>query len=111
VRIPASVTSSVLRLPRLVRERWLATCLRTDGQPLVLFVHPWEFVDLRHTRIRLDCRFHTGPEAFRRVRASLEFLARRGARFLTMRDAARELASSDRAPGDRASSERVAPAA
>ena len=97
-RIPASVTSSVLRLPRLVRERWLRSGLqaadrRADGQPLVLFVHPWEFVDLRHTRIRLDCRFHTGPEAFRRVRASLAFLARQGARFVTMRDAARALAS------------------
>jgi peptidoglycan/xylan/chitin deacetylase (PgdA/CDA1 family) len=92
-RIPASVTSSVLRLPRPVREAWIDAAARAAAAPLVLFVHPWEFVDLRHTRIRLDCRFHTGPEAWRRVRATLEHLAGRGARFVTMRDAAAELAS------------------
>ncbi|HZF68706.1 MAG TPA: polysaccharide deacetylase family protein [Gemmatirosa sp.] len=91
-RIPASVTSSVLRLPRAVRETWIDAAARASAAPLVLFVHPWEFVDLRHTRIRLDCRFHTGPEAWRRVRATLEHLAARGARFVTMRDAAAELA-------------------
>jgi len=80
-RVPASVTSSVLRLPRPLREAYLRAL---DG-PLVLFVHPWEFVDLRHTDLRLDCRFATGETALRRVRAVLRFLARRGARFTTMR--------------------------
>jgi peptidoglycan/xylan/chitin deacetylase (PgdA/CDA1 family) len=83
-RIPASATSSVLRLPRPLREAYLAAL---DG-PVVLFVHPWEFVDLRHTDLRLDCRFATGETAFRRVRAVLRFLARRGARFVTMRELA-----------------------
>lgn len=99
-RIPASVTSSVLRLPRPIRTAWLDAALRPAArrpahapawappQPLVLFVHPWEFVDLRHTRIRLDCRFHTGAEAFRRVRDVLTWLRGRDARFVTMRDAA-----------------------
>ena len=94
VRIPASTTSSVLRLARPVREALLA---RLAG-PVVLFVHPWEFVDWRHTDLRLDCRFHTGPEALARVGAVLAFLARRGARFVTMREAARE-AASEMAPG------------
>ena len=84
-RIAASVTSSVLRLPRPVRAAYFAT-LRS---PVVLFVHPWEFVDLTHTDLRLDCRFNTGPVAFARVRAVLEGFARQGARFATMRDAAR----------------------
>jgi peptidoglycan/xylan/chitin deacetylase (PgdA/CDA1 family) len=85
-RIPASTTSSVLRLPRAVREAWLARL----ASPVVLFVHPWEFVDWRHTDLRLDCRFATGPTALRRVRAVLDFLGARGARFATMRDAAAE---------------------
>jgi peptidoglycan/xylan/chitin deacetylase (PgdA/CDA1 family) len=84
-RIAASVTSSVLRLPRPVRAAYFAAL----GSPVVLFVHPWEFVDLTKTSLRLDCRFNTGPEAFRRVRAVLEGFARRGARFVTMREAAR----------------------
>lgn len=81
-RVPASATSSVLRLARPVRAAYLAQ-LRS---PVVLFVHPWEFVDLRRARLRLDCRFHTGPEAFRRVRAVLDGYRRRGARFVAMRD-------------------------
>jgi len=86
-RIPASATSSVLRLPRPLRETYLAA-LGGRNTPVVLFVHPWEFVDLRHTDLRLDCRFATGETAFRRVRAVLRFLTRRGARFVTMRDLA-----------------------
>ena len=84
-RIAASVTSSVLRLPRPVRAAYFAAL----SSPVVLFVHPWEFVDLTHTDLRLDCRFNTGPVAFARVRAVLEGFARQGARFVTMRDAAR----------------------
>jgi peptidoglycan/xylan/chitin deacetylase (PgdA/CDA1 family) len=79
-RVPASATSSVLRLPRPLREAYLARL----ASPVVLFVHPWEFVDLRHTRLRWDCRAATGETAMRRVRDSLRFLARRGATFLPM---------------------------
>src|SRR5678815_471756 len=63
-RIPASMTSSVLRLPAFVRDPWLAT-LR---DPVVLFVHPWEFVDLTRERLRYDCRFRTGDVALRCLR-------------------------------------------
>ena len=80
-RVPASATSSVLRLPRPLREAYLARL----ASPVVLFVHPWEFVDLRATDLRLDCRFATGATALRRVRASLRFLAARGATFVPMR--------------------------
>ena len=83
-RIPASVTSSVLRLPRALRE----TYLRALANPVVLFVHPWEFVDLRRERLRLDCRFKTGENGLACVRDVLRSFAARGARFTTMRDLA-----------------------
>lgn len=79
-RVPASVTSSVLRLPRVVR----AAYLRALSSPVVLFVHPWEFVDLRRERLRLDCRFKTGDVALECVRDVLRSYSRRGARFVRM---------------------------
>jgi len=81
-RIPASVTSSVLRLPVWLRTPYLH--LLRD--PIVLFVHPWEFVDLTRERIRLDCRFRTGRVALDCVRSVLRSFQERGARFDTIRD-------------------------
>jgi peptidoglycan/xylan/chitin deacetylase (PgdA/CDA1 family) len=81
-RIPASLTSSALRIPRLLREAYL----RAMSAPVVLFVHPWEFVDLRHEKLRLDCRFRTGDVAIDCVADVLRGMQRRGARFLTMRE-------------------------
>ena len=43
-RIAASATSSVLRLPSPLRNIYLNAL----SSPVVLFVHPWEFVDLRN---------------------------------------------------------------
>jgi peptidoglycan/xylan/chitin deacetylase (PgdA/CDA1 family) len=83
-RIPASMTSSVLRLPALVRDPWLAA-LR---DPVVLFVHPWEFVDLTRERLRYDCRFRTGDVALRCLREVIDAFARRGAEFVPMRELA-----------------------
>ena len=83
-RIPASMTSSVLRLPAFVRDPWLAS-LR---DPVVLFVHPWEFVDLTRERLRYDCRFRTGDVALRCLREVIEMFARRGAAFVPMRELA-----------------------
>lgn len=81
-RVPASVTSSVLRLPRLARNAYL----RVMGEPLVLFVHPWEFVDLRRERLRYDCRFRTGNAALACVAETLDWLTARGAQWTLMRD-------------------------
>jgi peptidoglycan-N-acetylglucosamine deacetylase len=96
-RIPASLTSSALRIPRLLREGYL----RMLSEPVVLFVHPWEFVDLRRERLRYDCRFRTGDTALDCVADVLRGLRRRGARFTTIRDlgAARRIA--DDSPGAR----------
>jgi peptidoglycan-N-acetylglucosamine deacetylase len=81
-RIPASLTSSALRIPRLLREAYV----RSVSSPVVLFVHPWEFVDLRKEKLRYDCRFRTGDVAIECVSDVLRGMQRRGARFRTMRD-------------------------
>jgi peptidoglycan/xylan/chitin deacetylase (PgdA/CDA1 family) len=81
-RVPASVTSSVLRLARPIRNAYLGAL----SNPVVLFVHPWEFVDLRREKLRLDCRFKTGDIALACVRDVLASYAERGARFVRMRE-------------------------
>ena len=81
-RIPASVTSSVLRLPRLIRRAYLGAL----SSPIVLFVHPWEFVDLRREKLRFDCRFKTGDIALACVREVLTWYSERGSTFLRVRD-------------------------
>ncbi len=79
-RVPASLTSSALRLPRLLRNALLAR-LRSD---VVLFVHPWELVDLRRAPIRWDCRAGTGDQAARAIADTLRDLHARGASFHTI---------------------------
>jgi len=80
-RVPASMTSSVLRLPSWIRDPWLLSL----SDPVVLFVHPWEFVDLTREDLRYDCRFRTGAVALQCLREVIELFARHGARFLPMR--------------------------
>lgn len=81
-RIPASVTSSVLRMPDAVRWPYM----RATGWPLMLFVHPWEFVDLRRTRLRWDCRFRTGTKALASVGEVFRHVRHRGGTFMTVRE-------------------------
>lgn len=81
-RVAASMTSSVLRLPRWIRS----PILNSLASPVVLFVHPWEFVDLTQTSLRYDCRFNTGDLALERVRDVLRGFRARGARFVRMRE-------------------------
>ena len=79
-RIPASMTSSVLRLPPWLRNPWLLSL----ASPVVLFVHPWEFVDLTREKLRIDCRFRTGHPALRAVVEVVDLFKSRGAAFLRM---------------------------
>lgn len=79
-RIPVSVTSSTLRWPRTFRSL-VFTRLQ---DPVVLFVHPWEFVDLRREHLRFDCRFKTGAVALECLRESIAHFRDRHARFATM---------------------------
>src|SRR5262249_18484590 len=83
-RVPASVTSSVLRLPKPIRYPWF----RLLDDPIVLFVHPWEFVDFRKSSLRLDCRFRTGETALNCLRENILFFKSRGFRFPPMKDLA-----------------------
>ena len=81
-RIPASTTSSVLRLPGWVRRPVLARL----ASPVVLFVHPWEFVDLTQLNLRLDCRFRTGAPALACMEENIRLYKERGASFVRMMD-------------------------
>lgn len=81
-RIPASVMSSGLRIPKVLREAYV----RSVSAPVVLFVHPWEFIDLRREKLRFDCRFRTGDIAIECVGDVLRGMQTRGARFKTMRE-------------------------
>jgi len=82
LRVPTSVTSSTLRWPHVPRDV-LFVRLRA---PVVLFVHPWEFVDLRRERLRFDCRFRTGDAALACARSAVRLFAARGATFAPMRE-------------------------
>ena len=79
-RIPVSMTSSVLRLPDWIRF----PVLKNLSSPVVLFVHPWEFVDLTQERLRLDCRFRTGIAAVTCLKAVIRFFKEKKARFMTI---------------------------
>ena len=81
-RFPASTTSSVLRLPAWIRDPWLMTL----ASPAVLFVHPWECVNLTRERLRLDCRFRTGEPALRAISEMIASMQRQGTVFLRMMD-------------------------
>lgn len=81
-RIPVSVTSSVLRLPPWIRTPYLGAL----SSPIVLFVHPWEFVDWRKEKLRLDCRFKTGVLALDCLRSVIRFYAGKNAVFLRMEE-------------------------
>ena len=88
-RVPASVTSSVLRLSPWIRNPWLLSL----SSPVVLFVHPWEFVDLTRERLRLDCRFRTGDPALRAATDVISLFRKRGATFVRMRELGERLRS------------------
>jgi peptidoglycan/xylan/chitin deacetylase (PgdA/CDA1 family) len=81
-RVPASISPLAVRLPTLVRNRLFARM----RDPVVLFFHPWEFVDLTQAPIPLDCRYRTGEPALSTLRETIAFFRRRGATFRRMRD-------------------------
>ncbi len=81
-RIPVSLTSSALRLPHWIRTPYLTAL----ASPLVLYVHPWEFVDLTRENLRYDCRFKTGETAVECVRSVLRQLKRKKFTFVRMNE-------------------------
>lgn len=81
-RLPVSTTSSAIRLPYWVLIPYLNRLI----SPVVLFVHPWEYVDLRGERLRWDCRFKTGKIALDCLRAVIEHFRAKQACFLRVAD-------------------------
>ncbi|GJL77804.1 MAG: polysaccharide deacetylase [Nitrospinaceae bacterium] len=79
-RIPVSMSSSHLRLPEWIRMPYLNAL----ASPVVLYVHPWEFVDWRKTNLRFDCRFKTGPIALDCLRSALRHFKQKNAQFFRM---------------------------
>ena len=80
--VPASVTSSVLRLP----WRLQALIHRRLGDTRVYFSHPWEYVDMSREKIRWDCRFNTGEKALELLRKLIRSLREQGFRLATLAD-------------------------
>lgn len=81
IRIPATITSSFIRLPPF----FFFTLLRCTTAP-VIFVHPWEFVDMSKMPIRLDCRFNTGEIALKNLKALIHAYKAENCRFLTLKE-------------------------
>lgn len=80
-RIPATITSSILRLP-------FATTVLSHISPLVIFVHPWEFIDMSQQPIRWDCKFNTGEKALNYLQLLIHQLKRAGYQFLSIAELA-----------------------
>jgi len=82
LEVPASTTSSVIRLPwgiqKLIHSRL--------KEPRVYFAHPWEFVPMQREKIRFDCKFNTGDRAIELLGRLIDHYKSLGARFYTMRE-------------------------
>jgi peptidoglycan-N-acetylglucosamine deacetylase len=81
-RVPASISPSVVRLPRPVRHQFFSRF----RDPVVLFFHPWEFVDMWNTKIPIDCRFGTGDWAVKTLDEAIGYFKQRGGQFKRMRE-------------------------
>ena len=81
-RIPASMSPSPLRTPKPIRR---LICGLLDS-PTVLFVHPWEFIDLRDAPLRFDIRVRTGDAALDCLRDTIRYYKRKNANFQRIRE-------------------------
>jgi hypothetical protein len=77
LRVPVSTTSLVLRLSPMIRGLFL----RGMKDPVVLFVHPWECVDLQRENLRLDCRWRTGPFSLEAIAKTITHLQKKSITF------------------------------
>jgi peptidoglycan/xylan/chitin deacetylase (PgdA/CDA1 family) len=81
-RVPASISPFPVRWPAPLRNLLFARF----RDPVVLFFHPWEFVDMTRTPIPLDCKWKTGEPALASLRETIAWFRRRGVSFKRMRD-------------------------
>lgn len=86
-RYPVSTTPSVIRLPGPLRRLFMAR----KRDPIILFFHPWEFVDVTREPIPWDCRFRTGQTALDTLQNAIVELRSRRATFLTMQQLPKSL--------------------
>ncbi|WP_456395528.1 polysaccharide deacetylase family protein [Thermococcus sp.] len=82
LEVPASTTSSVIRLPWRIQSIIHGRL----SEPRVYFAHPWEFVPMQGERIRWDCRFNTGNKALELLGQLIDQYKKQKARFLMMRE-------------------------
>ncbi len=80
LRIPVSATSSILRLPFGIE------ILKRLSSPVVLFFHPWEFVEMQNEPVRWDCRINTGSMALRNLDSLIESFKNNHCHFCMMSD-------------------------
>ncbi len=80
LRVPVSATSSMLRLPLG------SGILRRLDSPVILFFHPWEFVDMSGEPVRWDCKINTGSRALERLGSLIGFFKNNNYRFCTISD-------------------------
>jgi len=81
IRVPASITSSIIRLPPPLTYR-LLPYLKNP----VLFVHPWEFVNMKNEKVRYDCKFNTGAGALKNLQQIIRYFKSHGYKFMTISD-------------------------
>ena len=81
-RLAASIPTSAMRLPAAIRN----PVFRRLPSPVVLFVHPWEFVDISREKVPFDCRFRTGVAAVSALSDVIELYRNAGAEFRYVRD-------------------------
>ncbi|NOZ31337.1 MAG: polysaccharide deacetylase family protein [Crenarchaeota archaeon] len=85
LRVPATVTSSTIRLPGVLARR---LTLPSSRQFHVLFYHPWEFVRIRRKPLyRPDIWMRTGDYARRMLEAIIQEAFERGFKFEKLGDA------------------------
>jgi len=84
IRIPATITSSAIRLP----SELFLPLLRHTTAP-VIFIHPWEFVDMSRTPVRPDCKFNTGKKAFKNLKTLIHASKAENCLFLTLKERAK----------------------
>lgn len=69
------------RLPRFLFTRKIR-----NKDTVMLFMHPWEFIDMSKRGIRFDRYFNTGDYALNGLRKWIHFFKQRDYRFLRCRD-------------------------
>jgi peptidoglycan-N-acetylglucosamine deacetylase len=84
IRVPATITSSFLRIPPKI----FLPFIKRSKAP-VIFFHPWEFVDMSDTPIRLDCKFNTGEKAIKNLKILIRTLKAEKYNFLTFQERAK----------------------